>query len=92
MDTINGTTVEGIKSFERAFAEYIENTKKNVMAIRNAHERVHDGWRDEQYDRTTVLIEEFLSSMGRQLNTLEVLQGWIETRRKEFEKALEESV
>ena len=86
-DTINGTTVEGIKSFERALDTYIENTVENVSKIRNAHDAVHDGWRDEQYDRTNDKINDFVGTMNKQLNALKALQGWIAERRKQFEEA-----
>ncbi len=88
MDTINGTTIEGIKSFERALDIYIKNTIDNVSKIRNAHDVVRDGWRDEQYDRTSDKINDFIGTMNNQLNALKVLQGWIAERRKQFEEAL----
>lgn len=91
-DTINGTTVEGIKSFERALDTYIENTVENVSKIRSAHDTVHDGWRDEQYDRTNDKINDFIGTMNKQLNALKTLQGWIAERRKQFEEALDITV
>ena len=91
-DTINGTTVEGIKSFERALDTYIENTVENVSKIRSAHDIVHEGWRDEQYDRTNDKINDFIGTMNKQLNALKALQGWIAERRKQFEEALNISV
>ena len=87
-DTINGTTVEGIKSFERALDTYIENTVENVSKIRSAHDNVHTGWRDEQYDRTNDKINDFIGTMNKQLNALKALQGWISERRRQFEVAL----
>lgn len=87
-DTINGTTVEGIKSFERALDTYIESTVENVSKIRSAHDNVHNGWRDEQYDRTNDKINDFIGTMNKQLNALKALQGWISERRRQFEEAL----
>lgn len=88
-DTINGTTVEGIKSFERALDVYINDTVLHVRSIRNAHDAVGSSWRDDQYRRVDDKINDFVGTMNKQLNALKQLQEWIEIRRKQFEEALD---
>ena len=89
MDVINGTTVEGIKSFERALEEYIESTQKNLSSIQRAHNNVATGWKDDQYSRMTDKINEFSATINTQVNVLNTLQSWIVQRRISFEEALE---
>lgn len=91
-DTINGTTVEGIKSFERALDIYINDTVSNVKSIRNAHDAVRRGWEDDQYKCVDDKINDFVSTMNKQLNALQQLQEWIAVRRKQFEEALDITV
>lgn len=91
-DTINGTTVEGIKSFERALDIYINDTVRHVRSIRNAHDEVRKDWKDDQYRRVDDKINDFVSTMNKQLGTLKQLQEWITARRKQFEEALDITV
>ena len=87
-DTINGTTAEGIRAFERALDVYIQNTTDTVAEIRREHEAVHAGWHDSQYERTTERIYEFTSTILKQLDCLKDLQTWIAERRRYFEEAM----
>lgn len=87
-DAINGTTVDGIRAFERALELYIQNTQGTVADIRREHEIVHEGWRDSQYDRTSDRIHDFTSIILKQLECLQELQSWIAERRRYFEEAM----
>lgn len=86
---INGTTVEGIRSFEQKLSTYIDDTKENVKKISYACDGMGYYWKDDQYKRTSEAIEEFCSSMNRNMRELEDLQSWITMRREQFQDALE---
>ena len=86
---INGTTVDGIKSFERAMREYLDETWKNVRAVQTAYDNMQGHWDDNEYRRTGDRVEEFCNSMTQNLSDLEQALAWIMERRRYFEEALD---
>ena len=86
---INGTTVDGIMSFERALREYLDNTWKNVQSVATAYDDMSGYWDDNEYRRTGERVEEFRTSMTHNLEDLEEALRWIEERRRHFQEALE---
>ena len=85
---IKGTTVKGIKDFEKALSDYIETTNKRLKLVNYAYEEVGKGWRDSQYSATGKKISEFSTDLKKELTALEELLKEITKRRIAFEKAL----
>ena len=89
-DFINGTTTDGIISFEKALSDYIEAMNSILNQIIGAHTKINCEWNDTQYKKIGIRLQEFENSMRNQLKKLKELYEYVLKKRKAFERALEE--
>lgn len=83
---IRGTTAEGIKSFETALENYIEETYKLKGLIKKEHEEIGCSWKDKQYKKVSEIMDEFQYNMESNLKKLNDTLELVKEKRKIFEE------
>ena len=89
---IKGTTPAGIKAFEKALRDYINETRKRLDSVKSAYEEIGGTWRDSQYSKTGTEVSDFSQNLKKELDELEVLLAKITERRIAFETAISKRI